>query len=144
MKVSGSCGSGTADSSQPMRANSDFRPFDTASPSQSSRWSVKNCHGVEAAHSSPMKSIGVFGASMRRTAPTASASVPTRCDSRSPAARLPTWSWFWMQTISWPGDTRSPLIGRPWARPRKVESVPSWKKPLRSTFGSAAGSAKSA
>ncbi|CAM5616378.1 hypothetical protein STENM327S_05535 [Streptomyces tendae] len=59
-------------------------------------WSVKNCHGVPAAHSSPMNSIGVNGAVGVRVAAQAASPGETRDARRSPWARLPTWSWVWL------------------------------------------------
>ena len=38
---------------------------------------------------------------------------------RSPTARLPTWSWFWLATTSRQVAVWSVSIGTPWSRPRK-------------------------
>ena len=87
---------------------------------------MKNGHGVEAANSSPMKSIGTCGPVSSRAASAASAPSDRAAAVRSPPARLPTWSWFWMlATHAWLGMASG--TGRPWSRPRKVERVPSWK-----------------
>lgn len=56
-------------------------------------WSVKNCQGVVAPHSSPMKSIGVNGPVSVSAAAQASSPGERAADSRSPWARLPIWSW---------------------------------------------------
>ncbi len=94
--MAGSCGSGTSSSAQPCAANSRRRPALTARASSGSVWSVKNCQGVPAAHSSPMNSIGVKGAVSVSVAAQASSPGETSADSRSPWARLPTWSWVWL------------------------------------------------
>ena len=57
--VSGDWGSGTC-WSHPIRENSRLRPAVTMGPSSGPR-SLKKGKGVEAAHSSPMNSIGVYG-----------------------------------------------------------------------------------
>ena len=93
MKVSGSWGSGTTERSHPIAANSAIRPSAVARPSSGSGCDVKNCHGVEAAHSSPMNSMGVNGESTVSTAAIASPPSSSDCESRSPAARFPIWSW---------------------------------------------------
>ena len=67
----------------------------TASASSGSGKEAKNCHGVLAAHSSPMNTIGVNGEQNSSAAPQASRPGETVADSRSPVARLPIWSWFW-------------------------------------------------
>ena len=71
-------------------------------PSSGSGWEVKNWNGVEAAHSSPWNSIGVNGPARVSSAAQHQlvlVEVPeTGSESRSPAARLPTWSWFWLHT----------------------------------------------
>ena len=56
-----------------------------------SMWSVKNWNGALSPYSSPWKSSGVNG--LKRT--TAAATRRFASGSRSPTARLPTWSWFW-------------------------------------------------
>ena len=81
----GACGSGTSSSAQPCSANSARRPRRTASAIAGSVWSVKYIHGVEAPHSSPMKSIGVpapSAAARRRTA-----SRPGESVGRQPVAQ---------------------------------------------------------
>ena len=90
--VSGDSGSGIS-SPQPCAANSDRRPLRTASARPGSGKDAKNCHGVLAAHSSPMKIIGVYGEQSTMAAPQASRPGRTEADSRSPWARLPIWSW---------------------------------------------------
>ena len=127
--VSGSCGSGTSSGFQPIFANSAMRPFAVASPRSCSGWEVKNCHGVDAPHSSPMNSIGVNGVSRFSTAPTASRAGERVCDSRSPAARLPIWSWSCAKVTSRLVGIVSRSIGRPWCRSRKLDHVPSWTNP---------------
>ena len=71
-QVSGSCGSGISSASHPYAANSRRRPVRTASASSGSPWSVKYRHGVDAPHSSPMNSIGVYGEVSTSAAPIAS------------------------------------------------------------------------
>ncbi|CAM5665843.1 hypothetical protein SALBM217S_02415 [Streptomyces griseoloalbus] len=95
-RVAGSCGSGTSCSAHPCAANSRRRPSLTAFASSGSVWSVKNCHGVPAAHSSPMNSIGVNGAVSVSAAAHASSPGETSPASRSPWARLPIWSCVWL------------------------------------------------
>ena len=73
--VDSACGSGTRSGSQPIRANSSSRPLRVASPSSSSGCEVKNAHGVDAAHSSPMNSIGVNGPVSTSTAAMARSSA---------------------------------------------------------------------
>ena len=71
-----------------------------ASPRSGSGCEVKNWNGVDAPHSSPWKSIGVNGPARVSSAAQASWSS-SRCSvNRSPRARLPIWSWFWLQTTS--------------------------------------------
>jgi hypothetical protein len=93
--VARSWGSGTASGFQPKAANSLRRPSLTRRPSSGSTWSVKYWNGVEAPHSSPWKSIGTNGAHSTRAAAMRRRPVLMRAEERSPAARLPTWSWFW-------------------------------------------------
>ena len=86
---------GHASASQPIRANSAMPALGGRSAELGLGCEVKNCHGVDAAHSSPMQSIGVNGAA--RSAARARRQqvvVEMLGASRSPAARLPTWSWF--------------------------------------------------
>ena len=115
-----------------------------AAPTSSSVWLVKNWNGVVAAHSSPWNSIGVNGPHSVTSAAHASWSSSSAAVSRSPAARLPTWSWFWLHTTSRHGGTTPVSIGAPWSRPRNEDQVPSWKKPRSQTLASAASGAKSA
>ena len=63
---------GDVAAAQPCAANSDRRPVLTASAKTGSVWSVKNCQGVSAPHSSPMNSMGVNGAVSTRPAATRS------------------------------------------------------------------------
>ena len=69
-------------------ANSLRRPSLTSLPS-SGVWSVKNRKGVEAAHSCPMKTMGVYGESRSSANAAREAAGAARCSSRSPKARLP-------------------------------------------------------
>ncbi len=137
-RVAGSCGSGTSSSAHPCAANSRRRPRRTASASSGSVWSVKNCQGVEAPHSSPMKSIGVYGEVSVRVAAQASSPGDSVAESRSPCARLPIWSWVWEYPSSRCAANRLRSSGRPCRRPRKPEYVPSWKNPAVSVLASAA------
>jgi hypothetical protein len=91
--VAGSCGSGMSSSAHPCAPNSRRLPCRTASASCGSVWSVKNCQGVPAAHSSPMNSIGVNGPVSVSAAAQASRPGEREAESRSPRARLPIWSW---------------------------------------------------
>ena len=95
-KVAGSCGSGTSSPNAAKRANSRRRPSRVASAMSGSMWSVKNWNGAVSPYSSPMNSIGVNGDSRTHSA----ASGRTSAGSRSPNARLPTWSWFWSNTTN--------------------------------------------
>ena len=81
----------------------------------SSMWSVKNWKGAFSPYSSPMNSSGTNGASSVQKA----ASGRAAAGSRSPNARLPTWSWFWENTTNRSGGTSS--AGAPKRRRRKVE-----------------------
>ena len=89
------------------------RPSRTASTSSGSPWLVKYRNGAVSPYSSPMKSSGTNGDSS--TAPAASfAALEARrsASSRSPSARLPTWSWFCEQTTN-------RLAGEPGGRARR-------------------------
>ena len=125
-------------------ANSSVRPVRTSSASSGSGWEVKNCQGVEAPHSSPMKIIGVNGLSPVINAASLSWSGPRTSVSRSPSARLPIWSWLSAQTTSRQLGVRWVSIGLPCDRPRNEECVPSWKNPLSNTFASDVRESKSA
>ena len=59
---------------------------------------MKYWNGFVSPYSSPMKSSGTYGESSSSAAASLSWSGETSVDSRSPAARLPTWSWFWIAT----------------------------------------------
>ena len=82
---------------------------------------MKNWNGVEAAHSSPWKSIGVNGPASVSIAAQTSWSSSRWAVSRSPTARLPIWSWFWLATTSRQVGILAVSIGAPWSRPRKEE-----------------------
>ena len=90
-------------------------------PSSSSGWEVKNWNGVVAAHSSPWNSIGVNGPQSVSSAAQASWSRSRASVIRSPTARLPTWSWFWLETTSRHVGMAAVSIGTPWSRPRNDE-----------------------
>ena len=72
VNVSGSCGSGISSASQPCSANSALRPSAVARASSGSGWEVKNWNGLDEAHSSPMKSMAVYGDPSTSAALTAS------------------------------------------------------------------------
>ena len=107
---------------------------------------VKNCHGVDAPHSSPMNSIGVNGSDSSRAAP--AAQQPGLDEpGESVAQRAVAHLVVRLQG----GDERGrhgtgPVIGtgRPWDRPRKEDHVPSCRKPRVSTCPSASPWSKSA
>jgi hypothetical protein len=61
----------------------------TDSASSGSGKEAKNCHGADAAHSSPMKIIGVYGEQNRIAAPHSIRPAEMFAVSRSPRARLP-------------------------------------------------------
>ena len=114
--VAGSCGSGTSRPRNSAKAaNSRRRPSRVAVAIDSSMWSEKNWNGASSPCSSPWKSIGVNGDSSVQNA--ASARVST--GSRSPNARLPTWSWLALNTTKRSGGTSSALA--PKRRWRNVE-----------------------
>ncbi len=69
------------------------RPSRTAAASSGSSKSVKYCHGVDAAHSSPMNSMGVNADVITSAAPMACCPGVSSAPTRSPTARLPIWSW---------------------------------------------------
>ncbi len=142
--MAGSCGSGTTAGSQPIFSNSAIRPSAVALPSSGSGCEVKNWNGVEAAHSSPWKSIGVNGPAIVSRAAQASWSSSSVSVIRSPTARLPIWSWFWLHTTSRQVGMAAVSIGTPWSRSRKEENVPSWKNPFSHTLASADRGSKSA
>jgi hypothetical protein len=104
---------------------------------------VKNCQGVDAAHSSPMNSIGVNGAARVSRAASASRSSSRVSVRRSPVARLPIWSWSCAKVTSRQVGMRG-SIGNPWLRLRNDEYVPSWKNPFVEVFTSASSGSKSA
>ena len=105
---------------------------------------MKNWNGVDAAHSSPWNSIGVNGPHSVSSAAHASWSSSSASVIRSPTARLPIWSWFWLQTTSRHVGIAAVSIGTPWSRSRNDDQVPSWKNPRSHTFASAPSGAKSA
>jgi hypothetical protein len=104
---------------------------------------VKNCHGVLAAHSSPMYSIGVNGAVSISVAPTRSIRGDTDAESRSPAARLPIWSWFCRYATNRCPGMRARSTARPCTRPRKLDHVPAWKNAPVSTVARQSSEPKS-
>ena len=67
----------------------------------------------------------VRGTAAPRPPPAAAASVDSSVVSRSPAGRLPIWSWFWAKTTSRSGLI--PVDGAPWRRRRNDEYSP-WKQ----------------
>ena len=144
VKVFGSCGSGTKLVSQSIAANSSSRPRRTCSPSSGSGCEVKNCQGVVAPHSSPMKIIGENGLSRVTIAARPCWSAPILSASRSPVARLPIWSWLSEQTTSRQVGVRYVSIGCPCDRCRKLDRVPVWKNPSVNTLPSASSESKSA
>jgi len=75
------------------RANSSRRPLRTASPSSPSK-SQKKRNGWRQPNSSPMKMSGGEGASSWMAESARSFCGSASVVSRSPKARLPTWSWF--------------------------------------------------
>ncbi len=113
-------------------------------PSSGSSWEVKNWNGVAAAHSSPWKSIGVNGPHRVSRAAQASWSSSSFSVIRSPTARLPTWSWFWLQTTRRQVGIAAVSIATPWSLSRNELNVPSWKKPFSHTLASAPSGSKSA
>ena len=129
--------------SQSICANSALRPFATASPSSGSGCAVKNCHGVLAPYSSPMNSMGVKGWVMSHVAAAIARSTLMDWFIRSPAARLPTWSWFCRNVTNWNGRCSAASISRPCERPRNVEYVPLWKYAVCMVFSRACRDAKS-
>ena len=97
-KVASACGSGiaaapAASAKRAKRANSSSLPARTAAASVGSK-SQKYRNGVVAPNSSPMNSSGGEGASNTIATAAASAAGSASTVSRSPKARLPTWSWF--------------------------------------------------
>jgi hypothetical protein len=117
--VAGSWGSGTSCSNEANAENSRRRPSRVALAISASMWSEKNWNGATSPYSSPWNSIGVNGA--RQVSSAASGRAST--GSRSPNARLPTWSWLEEKTTKRSGAT-SPA-GAPKRRSRKLEYVPS-------------------
>ena len=92
-------------------------------------WSVKNCQGVDAAHSSPMKSMGVKGPVRTSAACPAQASSPERVRGEAVALGAVADLVVGLGVAQQPGraETLVRSRGRPWRRSRKVEYVPSWK-----------------
>ena len=78
----------------PARAANSAPALGGRAASSGSGWQVKNCHGVAAAHSSPMNSIGVNGGQRQQRRADAAGRGEQRSEIRSPVARLPIWSWF--------------------------------------------------
>ena len=79
-------------------SNSALRPLRTASMSAGSEWCTKYGNGAISPYSSPMNSNGTWEERSTHAAASLSFSSETIVLSRSPAARLPTWSWFCAQT----------------------------------------------
>ncbi len=103
-------------------ANSRRRPSRTGS-SRSGPRLQKNRKGRAEAHSWPMNSIGGAGARHRITVAARSASGDASWLIRSPKARLPTWSWFWMKETN--AVAGSPALGSPRISPsRKGDGSP--------------------
>ena len=126
--VCSACGSGTSSAAQPCPANSRRRPARTASASSGSSCEVKYCHGVDAAHSSPMNSIGVNG----EVSTSAAADLgPARADeSRQPLADRPVADLVVGLQRSRGTASRAPVSRRPVRpspAPRNDEQVPAWK-----------------
>ena len=91
-----------------------------------------------------MKIIGVNGLSRVTMAANPCWAGLILADSRSPAARLPIWSWLSEQTTSRQVGVRKVSIGCPWLRCRKLDLVPVWKNPSVNTLPSASRESKSA
>src|SRR6516165_4886454 len=72
--------------------------------------------GLCSPHSSPINSIGIWGSSRQTAAIARTAAAGTNCVTRSPNARLPTWSWFWMNATKTEGGRSA--LGVPRGRPR--------------------------
>ena len=102
-----------------------MRPLRVASASSGSGCDVKNCHGVDAPHSSPMNSMGVPGAVIVSTAATCRRAIDSVWLSRSPAARLPIWSWSCANSMNRHEGTPAGT-GAPQFLPRNDDHVPSW------------------
>ena len=99
------------------RANSAIRPSAVALPSSGSGWQVKNCHGVRRrpllAHEEHRRERA--GQGQQRGAARAGRRRATSVI-RSPTARLPIWSWFWLQTTRRQVGIAAVSIGAPWSR----------------------------
>ena len=119
----------------PSRANSAMRPSAVARPSSGSGCDVKNCHGVDAAHSSPMNSIGVNGEQHRQHGGDREAAVVEGL--RQPVAGGAVAD---LVVVLAEGRRAASVgmrgsIGWPWSRPRNDDHVPSWKKPCGRDLG---------
>ena len=114
-----SCGSGHAPRRRTLvkAANSRLRPSRVASAIAGSMWSVKNWNGLGSPYSSPMKSSGVCAEKSTTDEATRSSSG----GSRSPRARLPTWSWFCAQT-TWRSGRPARELARRHRRPSRSSS----------------------
>ena len=138
-----SCGSGTSSAAQPCAANSRRRPARTASASSGSSCEVKYCHGVDAAHSSPMKSIGVNGEVS--TSAAATLARPGRHSRRQPVAHRAVADLVVGLGVAEEPPPRHPRRGRPArpsAAPRNDDQVPAWKNaPVSVRCSAANGSA---
>ena len=102
---------------------------------------VKYWNGAVSPYSSPMNRSGTAGVTKSNAAASFTASNDTIVLSRSPSARLPTWSWFCTLMMK-----RSPgrsALGVPRARPKYTDSSP-WKaKPCSMARAISAGAPKS-
>ena len=108
-------------------------------PASGSGNEVKNCHGGVAPHSSPMKSHRRVRQRQqqrrRRRRPGRGRRAAT---SRSPSARLPTWSWVCIATTNRHGSARRP-VDRPSVRtPAERRPRPSCRNPRSSVCATAA------
>src|SRR5581483_7721120 len=95
--VSSLCGSGGSPS-HPKPANSSARPRRTASTNCGSEWLTKYGNGARSPYSSPWNTSGTNGDRSTAAAARRDASAGREADRRSPAIRLPTWSWFCANT----------------------------------------------
>ena len=85
---------------------------------------MKYWNGEVSPYSSPMNSSGSAGAENSSAAATFTAAKGAMVESRSPTARLPTWSWFCRQIVK-----RSPprsALGVPRGRAKYSDGSP-WK-----------------
>ncbi len=104
-------------------ANSLRRPSVTACASSGPK-SLKNRNGVEAAHSSPMNSSGIAGASSSTALAACTAAGGASAEMRSPSARLPIWSWFCRKSTN--AVAGSAALGSPRAAPPRCGEGSPW------------------